>query len=77
MFSVGVRWLGGKSLHTTRCISQIFVGVVFNVQLCISTQKWWAHFFYLSWHFCSHLDPTESLYLYLHTHFLTHLRSYT
>jgi hypothetical protein len=30
-FSVGIRWLGGRSLHTTRSIAQIFVGVVFNI----------------------------------------------
>jgi hypothetical protein len=30
-FSVRVRWLGGKSLHTTKSISHIFVGVVFKV----------------------------------------------
>ena len=30
-FSVGIRWLGGRSLHTTRIIAQVFVGVVFNV----------------------------------------------
>jgi len=30
-FSVGIRWLGGRSLHTTRSIAQIFVGVVFDV----------------------------------------------
>ena len=30
-FSVGIRWLGGRSLHTTRSTAQIFVGVVFNV----------------------------------------------
>jgi hypothetical protein len=30
-FSVGDRWLGGRSLHTTRSIAHIFVGVVFNV----------------------------------------------
>jgi hypothetical protein len=29
--SVGIRWLGGKSLHTTRIIAQMFFGVVFNV----------------------------------------------
>jgi hypothetical protein len=29
--SVGIRWLGGRSLHTTRSIAQIFVGIVFNV----------------------------------------------
>ena len=29
--SVGIRWLGGRGLHTTRRIAQIFVGVVFNV----------------------------------------------
>jgi len=28
---VGIRWLGDRSLHTTRTIAQIFVGVVFNV----------------------------------------------
>ena len=30
---MGIRWLGGKSLHTTRSITQILVGVqvVFNV----------------------------------------------
>jgi hypothetical protein len=28
---VEIRWLGGRSLHTTRSIAQIFVGVVFNV----------------------------------------------
>jgi hypothetical protein len=30
-FSVGIRWLGGRGLHTTRSITQIFVGLVFNV----------------------------------------------
>jgi hypothetical protein len=30
-FSAGVRWLGGRGLHTTRSIAQIFVEVVFNV----------------------------------------------
>jgi hypothetical protein len=25
-FSVGIRWLGGKGLHTTRSIAQIFFG---------------------------------------------------
>ena len=29
--SMGIRWLGGRSLHTTRSTAQIFVGVVFNV----------------------------------------------
>jgi len=29
--SVGIRWLGGRSLHTTRSIAQIFVEVVFSV----------------------------------------------
>ena len=29
-FSVGIRWLGGRSLHT-RSIAQIFVGVVLDV----------------------------------------------
>jgi hypothetical protein len=26
-FSVGIRWLGGTSLHTTRSIAQIIVGL--------------------------------------------------
>ena len=26
-FSVGIRWLGGKGLHTTRSIARIFVGL--------------------------------------------------
>jgi hypothetical protein len=30
-FSVGIRWLEGGGLETTRSIAQIFVGVVFNV----------------------------------------------
>jgi hypothetical protein len=30
-FSVGIRWLGGRNLHTTRSVAQIFVGVVFSV----------------------------------------------
>ena len=30
-FSVGGRWLEGRSLHTTRSVAHIFVGVVFNV----------------------------------------------
>jgi len=30
-FSVGIRWLGGRSLHTTRSIAKVFLGVVFNV----------------------------------------------
>ena len=30
-FSVGIRCLGGRGLHTTRSIDQIFWGVVFNV----------------------------------------------
>ena len=30
-FSVGIRWLGGRSLHTTRSIARLFVRVVFNV----------------------------------------------
>ena len=30
-FSVGIKWLGGRSLHTTRSIAQIFVGVLFDV----------------------------------------------
>ena len=30
-FSVGIRRLGGRYLHTTRSIAQIFVWVVFNV----------------------------------------------
>ena len=29
--SVWIRWLGGRSLHTTRSITQVIVGVVFNV----------------------------------------------
>ena len=32
-FTVGIRWLGGRSLHTTRSIAQIFVGVVFNARV--------------------------------------------
>jgi hypothetical protein len=28
---VGIRWLGGKSLHTTKSVAQMFLGVVFNV----------------------------------------------
>jgi hypothetical protein len=35
-FSVGIRWLGGRSLHTTRGIAQIFVGFVFNVCLVLT-----------------------------------------
>ena len=27
---MGTRWLGGRSLHTTRSIAQTFVGVVFG-----------------------------------------------
>jgi hypothetical protein len=30
-FSVGIRWLGGRSLHTTRCIALMFLGNVFNI----------------------------------------------
>ena len=30
-FSVGIKWLGGRSLHTTRSIARIFVGVKLNV----------------------------------------------
>ena len=30
-FSVGNKWLGGRSLHTTRSIAHMFVGVVLNV----------------------------------------------
>jgi hypothetical protein len=30
-FSVGIRWLGGRDLHSTRSIAQMLVGVVFNV----------------------------------------------
>jgi len=30
-FSVGIGWLRGRSLRTTRNIAQIFLGVVFNV----------------------------------------------
>jgi hypothetical protein len=30
-FFVGIRWLGGRGLHTTRSIAQIFVRVVFNI----------------------------------------------
>jgi len=30
-FSVGIRCLGGRSLHTTRSTALIFVGVAFNV----------------------------------------------
>ena len=30
-YLVGIRWLGGMGLHTTRSFAQIFVGVVFNV----------------------------------------------
>jgi len=26
-----IKWLGGKTLHTTRSIAQIFVGVIFIV----------------------------------------------
>ena len=29
-FSVGIRWLGGRGLHTTRSVAQIFVGMVSN-----------------------------------------------
>jgi hypothetical protein len=29
--SVGIRWLGGRALHTTRSVALIFLGVVFNV----------------------------------------------
>ena len=31
IFSMGIRWLGDRSLHTTRNIAQIIVGVVFVV----------------------------------------------
>jgi hypothetical protein len=34
-FSVGIRWLGGMGLHTTRSIAQIFVEFVFNVSSCL------------------------------------------
>jgi hypothetical protein len=30
VFSVGIRWLGGRGLDTVKSIAQIFVGVVFN-----------------------------------------------
>jgi hypothetical protein len=30
-FSVGIRWLGDRSLHTTKSIAQMFLGSVFNV----------------------------------------------
>jgi hypothetical protein len=30
-FSVGVRWLGGRSLHTTKSIALKLIGVVFNI----------------------------------------------
>jgi hypothetical protein len=32
-FSAGTRWLGGRSLHTTRSIAQMFVGFVFKSRL--------------------------------------------
>ena len=30
-FLSGDQWLGGRSLHTTRSVAQIFLGVVFDV----------------------------------------------
>jgi len=49
-FSVGVRWLGGRSLHTTRSAAHIFVGVVFNVSshlydFCCGSDCMKAYFF--------------------------------
>jgi hypothetical protein len=39
-FSVGIRWLGGRSLHTTRSIAQIFVGVVINAVSSVKILLW-------------------------------------
>jgi len=30
-FLVGIRWLGGRGLHTTRSIALTFLGVLFNL----------------------------------------------
>jgi hypothetical protein len=38
-FSVGIKWLGGRSLHTTRSFVHIFAGVVFNVSEGITWDK--------------------------------------
>jgi hypothetical protein len=37
---VGIRWLGGRSLHTTRSIAQKFLGVVLNVSSHIAFGRW-------------------------------------
>ena len=61
-FSVGGRWLGGRSLHTTRCIAQIFVEVVINVSshlygFCCKSDCIRLHFFMTAVHVDQHATP--------------------